>query len=316
MFKNVIAFFLVSIIGTVNYAQTVTIPDLNFKSYLVGNPYINLNLDAEIQLSEALAFTGRIDCSGNSINSMIGIEEFIHLDELICNSNSISSINLSKNTDLTKLSCYYNNITNLDLSANTNLEYLACSFNKLTSLDISNNVKLTELYCQQNMITKLDVTTNTELKYFHCNDNLLTELNFKNGNNTKIIATTAFKSFNNPSLTCIQVDDSIYSATHWSNIDASAHFSTDCRLSIPELTNKETTQIYPNPSNGTFTVSFDKTHPQSIISIYDLLGKNVYNQKLNNQQKVTLNLNLTSGFYFVKINTFEDVQQVFKIKVE
>jgi hypothetical protein len=43
-------------------AQVVNIPDANFKAYLVGNYSINTNHDSEIQVSEAVAFTGSINC--------------------------------------------------------------------------------------------------------------------------------------------------------------------------------------------------------------------------------------------------------------
>jgi hypothetical protein len=39
---------------------------------------------------------------------------------------------------------------------------------------------------------------------------------------------SGFDATNNPDLTCIQVDDAAYSTTNWTNIDATASFSTDC----------------------------------------------------------------------------------------
>ena len=44
-------------------AQIVNIPDANFKAALVGNASINTNMDAEIQVSEAAAYTGAIQVS-------------------------------------------------------------------------------------------------------------------------------------------------------------------------------------------------------------------------------------------------------------
>ncbi|MCH7534683.1 MAG: hypothetical protein IH948_02875 [Bacteroidetes bacterium] len=49
-------------------AQIVNIPDANFKSYLVGNSSINTNLDSEIQVSEATAFTGTVSLQLNVDN--------------------------------------------------------------------------------------------------------------------------------------------------------------------------------------------------------------------------------------------------------
>ena len=51
----------------IGFGQNVYIPDANFKASLVGQPSINTNGDAEIQVSEATAFIGQIQCSGQLI---------------------------------------------------------------------------------------------------------------------------------------------------------------------------------------------------------------------------------------------------------
>src|SRR5690606_12670921 len=52
---------------TASNAQNVTIPDANFKAYLVGNTLINTNEDTEIQVSEAAAFAGEFYCNNLDI---------------------------------------------------------------------------------------------------------------------------------------------------------------------------------------------------------------------------------------------------------
>ena len=59
--KKLLLLLFIGIVGIGN-AQNVNIPDANFKAYLVGNTSINTNGDAEIQVSEATAFNGEIDC--------------------------------------------------------------------------------------------------------------------------------------------------------------------------------------------------------------------------------------------------------------
>jgi hypothetical protein len=63
-------------------AQNVNIPDPNFKAYLVGNTAINTNADTEIQVSEAQAFTGNIDCQNLNIADLTGIEAFTNITHL------------------------------------------------------------------------------------------------------------------------------------------------------------------------------------------------------------------------------------------
>jgi hypothetical protein len=167
-------------------AQNVYIPDVNFKSLLLnhgvtitgsGISLIDLNTDGHIQVSEANAYTGTIQCSSGGITSMVGIEEFTALTSLYCHTNNITSIDISNNTALTILECFDNIITNLNVSNNTALTSLACGANNLTSIDISNNTALTRLECSGNSITSLDVSNNSALTYLYCIANLLTSLN-------------------------------------------------------------------------------------------------------------------------------------------
>src|SRR5690606_38288273 len=116
---------------------TVTIPDANFKAYLVGNSAINTNADSEIQCTEATAFTGAIQVDGYNIYNLTGIEAFTSLTELDCRNNPLPSIDVSNNTALTELVCYNNYLTTLDLSNNISLTHLYCHNNLLTTLNTS-----------------------------------------------------------------------------------------------------------------------------------------------------------------------------------
>ncbi|MFT5778772.1 MAG: hypothetical protein ACI837_001728 [Crocinitomicaceae bacterium] len=224
-------------------AQIVNIPDVNFKAYLVGNAAINTNADAEIQVSEANAFAGTINCSTLSIFDLTGIEAFTALTNLQCTSNSITVLDVSNNINLTNLHCTLNPITILDVSSNTGLYWLDCDDLLLTTLDVSNNTSLEYLYCNGNSLTSLDVSQNILLLELICHANQLSSLNAANGNNTNIIN---FFATNNPNLTCIEVDDAVYSTTNWTSIDAASSFSENCcsiDLSVTETGNTITATL-------------------------------------------------------------------------
>jgi Leucine-rich repeat (LRR) protein len=191
-------------------AQNVNIPDANFKAYLVGNAAINTSGDTEIQVSEASAFTGTINCSSLSITDLTGIDAFTSLNQLWCFSNSLSSIDVSQNITLKKLFCSYNTLSNLNTSQNT---------------------QLIEIECDNNLLSTLDLSQNTTLSYLFCQDNVLNSLNVANGNNTTIVSGD-FNASNNPNLTCIQVDDVAYSTANWTNIDPQTSFSTNCACTV------------------------------------------------------------------------------------
>jgi hypothetical protein len=154
----------------------VTIPDANFKAYLLGNTAINTNGDTEIQVSEAAAFNGAIDCQSMGISNLTGIEDFTSLTSLDCEFNQLTSLNVSQNTALTQLNCRNNQLSSLNVSQNTALTYLYCYNNQLDSLDVSQNTALTRLYCGENQLDSLDVSQNTALTNLSCVGNQLDSL--------------------------------------------------------------------------------------------------------------------------------------------
>ena len=139
------------------------------------------------------------------------------------------------NFALTGLGCAENQLTSLDLSQNIALIGLICGEplgsggNLLTSLDVSQNTNLDILYVQGNQLTSLDVSNNPLLNWFRCDNNQLTSLDVRNGNNTNLnTANYHFNTTNNPQLTCINVDDPVYSTATWTYIDPQHYFSNNC----------------------------------------------------------------------------------------
>ena len=124
---------------TMAHAQNVNIPDAIFKAALVNDPSINTNRDGEIQITEAAAYTSEINVRGMGIEDMTGIEAFTAIIGIDCSYNSLTSLDVSANTNLDELSCNDNQLTSLDVSANTALFDLVCTSNQLTSLDLSEN---------------------------------------------------------------------------------------------------------------------------------------------------------------------------------
>jgi hypothetical protein len=237
----------------VTIEHDICIPDVNFKTILLSNNLINKNLDAEIQRSEAINYSGEIDAGYSSIADLAGLEEFtglssfsclnnpaitqidvsknIALDKLYCGDCSIYELDVSKNTLLKYIICTDNLLADLDLSHNTQLISLQCGSNQIDSLSLINNPLLEKLNCESNIIEQLDLSANPALEYLKCSDNFLNHLNLKNGNNTNI---TTLDGTSNPDLSCVLVDDVDYAQTNWASyFDTGVSFSLDCNP-IPE----------------------------------------------------------------------------------
>ncbi len=297
----------------------ITIPDANFKAYLVAQSSINTNGNTEIECSEASAFTGTINCSSLSISDLTGIEAFTALTQLYCFTNLLSSLDVSSNTNLTHLNCSVNLLNSLDVSNNTSLTLLACSDNTISSLAISNNTDLDGLFCNNNSLSTLNVANNTSLTSISCNNNSLssldisnnilleevylvnnqlTYLNAANGNNTFI---SDFEASNNSNLSCIQVDNVAYSTTNWTNIDAGASFSLNCgSVGIDDISTVNGLSVYPNPVKNNLFIELDNQELIS-IKIIDFSGKTI---KTINGNANTVNVSdLTKGIYFLQVQT-------------
>ncbi|WP_109851266.1 immunoglobulin-like domain-containing protein [Aquimarina sp. AU58] len=203
-----LTFFL--LFSYVIVAQETYVPDDNFENYLethdadgnvvavgnassMGNGIAN---DNYVTTSRIEGVTD-LDISRLLIADATGLGDFAALQNFTCFENSITSIDLSKNTALqtinvgknsltsldlsgnlmlTSLSCSRNEITTLNVSQNTMLETLGCSNNQLSSLDVTNNDALKNLYCYSNPLGSLDVTKNLLLEDLDCVDNQLTVL--------------------------------------------------------------------------------------------------------------------------------------------
>ncbi|ECB9830825.1 class 1 internalin InlJ [Listeria monocytogenes] len=140
-------------------------PDDNFASEVA----VAFEMQATDTISEEqLATLTSLDCHYSSIADMTGIEKLTGLTKLICTSNNITTLDLSKNTNLTYLECKSNKLTSLDVTPLTKLTYLNCDTNKLTNLDVSQNPLLTYLNCARNTLTEIDVSHNTQLTELDC----------------------------------------------------------------------------------------------------------------------------------------------------
>ena len=150
--------FLLSIFLSVNlFGQTTAIPDLNFEQYLITLGYDSGIPDGTVITADIIDVP-TLHVSGQNINDLTGIEDFIALQVLNCSGNNLTDLDLSNNTLLRELRCSENNLTSLDLSNNTLLDRLVCANNLLTSLDLTQNLALNgSLRLNDNQLTSIDM---------------------------------------------------------------------------------------------------------------------------------------------------------------
>ncbi len=193
------------------YGKTF-VPDDNFEAYLEANGMGDSINSNDSVLTVNIITVQNLFVNNQNISDLTGIENFIELQHLECESNSLTVLDLSNNTQLRSVKCVNNQLTNLELNLN--------------------NTYLNDIYCQNNLLTNLDVS-GLFLFNLNCSNNQLNSLNLKN-----IISIPAFNplqlnSTNNLNLYCIDVDNPLavmfLSSVY---IDPWTSFDTNCVIAL------------------------------------------------------------------------------------
>jgi hypothetical protein len=176
---NKIAEFESFIIQSQIYSEVkkTYIPDDKFEAEL-----IKMGLDNVLDDS---VFTAKIDTvrilnlNFKGIKTTVGIKDFRNLEILIVSNNYINDIDVSQNIKLRELyinntltpTSNFNTISSLDLTRNTELRILDVYDNQIKALDLSKNINLEKLYVgnnhsmNANSINTINLKNNLGLKY-------------------------------------------------------------------------------------------------------------------------------------------------------
>ncbi|WP_316636145.1 leucine-rich repeat domain-containing protein [uncultured Flavobacterium sp.] len=310
------------------------IPDINFEKALIAKGIDTGTTDGMVLTSSIESIT-ELNLYYSNISDLTGIQNFKALTSLNVMSNKLSTVDLSKNLALNYLLINHNDLTTLDISNNTALEnlvasnnklqnidvsknlklkYFTCSSNQLTTIDVSNNKELILLSCQLNQLKSLDLSQNKNLALFTCSENkTLTNVDLRNGNNKNMqIAPYVIDFTKNPSLTCILVDNALYSNENWTNFkEKSASFSTvDCSqiTAIPDPAFEDKLiylQIDTDGKNGTVlntsisnisTLNIENSNIKNLTGINGFSGLSTLNCSSNLLTALDLSHNKTLTF--------------------
>ncbi len=242
------------------YCRYTAIPDINFEATLEALGYDDIPGDGQVP-TVLIEVVDVLQLDETGISDLTGIEAFTVLENFTLSKETITTVNLSANTLLKTAEFNEVEINNLVFDNNPLLEVIefdnfgAEEQSSISSLDLTNSPllikldindvgitdltlpelpNLTTLFLSGNNFTSLDASSFVSLRFISLrNNNSLSFLNLKNGNNANIFSANLQ---NIPNLSCILVDDAVYSTTNWTNIDPTTSFSdTFCRYTqIPD----------------------------------------------------------------------------------
>jgi hypothetical protein len=96
--------------------------------------------------------------------------------------------------------------------------------------------------------------------------------------------------------------------------------TSDCRLinsvSLDDKSEFINCNVFPNPSNGTFTVELGDVYSKVEVEMTDVAGKKVFKKNYSNVSQIDYNLKVEGGVYYLKLNYLDDKMSVLRIVIE
>lgn len=206
-------YFLLCLAGLSAQAQTISIPDANFKARLLlaspGNTIarnlsgayfkIDANNNGQIEVSEAqqVRYLDLNSIGGNTIASAEGLQYFVNLrnfiapwnaltelsvatlpllEELNIGGSQITTLDLSNNLNIVKLNITNNPISQIQINHLANLQEFTAAYCGLTSIDLSGLGQLRILGLANNQLTQLQIPVNPYLHTLTCQFNQIASL--------------------------------------------------------------------------------------------------------------------------------------------
>ena len=117
-----------------------------------------------------------ITLTNAGVKSLKGIEFFKSVEQLQCQYDKLTELDVSANTKLKLLYCFDNQLTQLKLPSTSTLESLYVKGNQLTWLDVTGYPNLVFLDFNDNQLTEIDLSANKKLRTLRCSGNQLTRL--------------------------------------------------------------------------------------------------------------------------------------------
>jgi len=227
--------FILLFIATCATAQTVNIPDVNFKNRLVrstsaaftakdssgNNIAVDSNADGEIQETEAQAVYS-LNVTSSAMSNLQGIRSFTNLRVLSCGGNNVTTLDLAGLNNLVTLNAYDNLLTTLTLTGCSSLTELNCYENNLTTIDLTGLSGLRRLHCRNNRLTSIDLSP-VNLINFYASDNLFTTVDFSAQTNLRL-----FNLFGNTRLTSVNVKNGTVQYFNGEELGGCPNFTSIC----------------------------------------------------------------------------------------
>lgn len=98
--------------------------------------------------------------------------------------------------------------------------------------------------------------------------------------------------------------------------DIPEEFQGECVLGVKNVQTQDAFKVYPNPNNGLFRVSLNRSFGDGEVTLYDLNGRRVYQETKTLEGNIELNVgSLSKGVYILEIKN-DQVSQTEKLLIQ
>lgn len=246
-----------------------------------------------------------LDVSGNDLDRL-DVSGLNELTRLVCSNNKLKELilpsgNSSYGNDLVELVAMYNQLTSIDLSRCTNLEYLYLEGNKLPYVNVNYCTNLKYLVVSENELTSIDVSNNTELENLTVSTNKLKNIDVSNNNKLTdlIVGRNNLKNLDINHLTSLLIlsayecglsDIDLSSFPELTYLDVSGNNLTT--LDLTSNTKLKILRISDNPLSGVLDYTSLSDLEQFYCSYTKVEELNLYNLKNLTRIEATNNTEL------------------------
>lgn len=171
--------------------RTVRVPDKAFRTWLLDNGYAEKAGWHKLRPTAEGCTLSALECYGQGIRSLEGIEMFPQLEQVTCSDNPLTELDLNTLPHLQRLyginlplkriaidNCHrlqhielsHNHLESIDLAPFPELEFFFCIFAPLTAIDLSPCRSLKSLYIRGTHIGEVDLRPCSNLLELHALD--------------------------------------------------------------------------------------------------------------------------------------------------
>ncbi|SDQ73830.1 hypothetical protein [Flagellimonas zhangzhouensis] len=267
-------------------SQYLLIPDSHFEQILIDQ---GIDTDGTVNgqmLREDAEQVQRLDLNLNShfgeIEDLTGIEGFVNITYLSAVGQNLVDIDVSSNTKLDTLYLQNNYLTTLDLSKNTDLILVHALVNELTEIvGLEQATQLKELNLSYNYFEDFSLT-NTSMEHLLMSDNLLTAFDASGAPNLKsmLLTTNQLNSVDlssNPLLETLVISNNTLQNINLENSPSLMYFYASSnaltRLDVSQNTAIIDLRVDRNPDLSCIKIQGGQQIPTVSLSEYQALNE-------------------------------------------